>query len=154
MRRVLEREIDGGVGGWEKEGDWKRERKGYRERGGVKQMFKNCNLQWLWTPSALESTIVHNPLQKVSSYPWKKNPAYKCNESIQKIFWYKLQFYKQVISADLQCDCMRIVGGFGRSWSMPSLTLSFVCQNVHSFSLQSFTRCWNKKKGLEGVVGE
>ena len=26
MRRIWEREIDGGVSGWEKEGDWKRER--------------------------------------------------------------------------------------------------------------------------------
>ena len=41
MRRVWEREIDGGVGGWEKEGDWERERDKEGE-GGVKQMCQNC----------------------------------------------------------------------------------------------------------------
>ena len=34
MRRVWEREIDGGVSEWEKEGDWKREREIERERRG------------------------------------------------------------------------------------------------------------------------
>ena len=48
---MREREIDGGVSGWEKEGDWKREREIERE-GGVKQMCQNCiptmNMNTLW----------------------------------------------------------------------------------------------------------
>ena len=43
--RRRDREIDGGVIGWEKEGDWKRERE---REGGVKQMCQNCILQWIW----------------------------------------------------------------------------------------------------------
>ena len=43
------REIDGGVCGWEKEGDWKRERE--RKRGSetdVPKLYPTMNMNSLW----------------------------------------------------------------------------------------------------------
>ena len=44
IRRVWEREINGGVSGWEKEGDWKRE----RDKGEWNRCVKIMNMNTLW----------------------------------------------------------------------------------------------------------
>ena len=60
---MREREIDGGVSEWEKEGDWKRERDRERERR-VKQMCQNCkptmNMNSLWDQMKQKYLIIYH----------------------------------------------------------------------------------------------
>ena len=54
MRRVWSREIDGGVNGWEKEGDWKeREREIERERRG-----SETDVPKLYTYNEYEHSVI------------------------------------------------------------------------------------------------
>ena len=39
---MRERERNGGVSGWEKDGDWKKRERDRKREGGVKQMCQNC----------------------------------------------------------------------------------------------------------------
>ena len=49
MRRVWEKEIDGGVIGWEKEGDWKeRERERRGSETDVPKLYPTMNMNSLW----------------------------------------------------------------------------------------------------------